>query len=197
MNLASITYNDRTLFHMLRHFESINQTAKTCLMNRGYTNQDMDAAFQMPGSRFYADFAQDLKTLEQQWEYSQLISEAVIGNYLYAQLGFDLVQYPKGIGSLGVLPLSELAQLGKIDLEEKANRGLLLKHAKLDKLPPTWEMTLILKPQKNYHLLITAFPGSKTLPLPNKKMKEADLQASIRFWEEHVFLETPKLVIDQ
>ena len=66
---------------------------------------------------------------------------------------------------------------------------MLLQHTKVGELPHTWEMILVLKPQKNYQLLITAFPGTGALPIPHTKMKEADFKASSHFWENHAFLE--------
>jgi hypothetical protein len=188
MQLA-ITYNDRTLFHMLRHFETINDGAKNCLIKRGYSLQAMEEAMRLLGSKFYAEFAQDLKKLEEQLALGQLLSQETIGKYLYVQLRFEPSVFPNGIGTIGVVPLSDLAKLGARSLGKKENRGVCLQHAIVDHLSPTWEMSLILKPQKNYHLLITAFPGTKAFPVPQSNMSDLVFQACTQFWENHVFLE--------
>lgn len=189
MNAVTITYNDRTLFHMLRHFESIHEDAIACLLNRGYQQKQIDAALKIPGSRFHSGFAQDLKLLQQQWSHGQVISEAITGDYLQLHLKFEEANYPLGIGKVGVVPIADLSKLGASAVLIKENRGVPLPHARVNLLPNTWEMSLVLKPQKNYHLLITAFPGTMALPVPNIQMKEADLKASTQFWENHVFLE--------
>jgi hypothetical protein len=189
MHPLTITYNDRTLFHMLRHFETINEGAIACLFNRGYQQKEIDAAFQIPSSRFHAGFAQDLKMLQHQCSLGQIISQETIGSYLHVQLKFDPNVYPQGIGKLGVVPIDDLSKLGTSTVFVKENRGKLLQHAIVDELPHTWEMILVLKPQKSYQLLITAFPGTGALPIPHTKMKDADFKASTHFWENHVFLE--------
>ncbi|MEY2901724.1 MAG: hypothetical protein RLY89_830 [Bacteroidota bacterium] len=189
MKQIGIAYNDHTLFHMLRHFESINDGAKDCLIKRGYGHQTMEAALQMPGSKFHAAFAQDLKMLEKQLTLGQKLSQETVGKYLQVQLSFDPVQFPQGIGNLGVVPFTNLSKLNARALVKKANRDVLLQHAIVDQLPPTWEMSLILKPQQNYYLLITAFPGTRSLSIPNTKMNDADFKASTLYWENHVFLE--------
>ena len=189
MKQLSITYNDRTLFHMLRHFETINDGAKDCLIKRGYSLQAIEDAMHLPGSKFYAEFAQDLKMLEQQLALGQNLCQETIGKYVYLQLRFEPSVFPNGIGTIGVVPISDLTKLGARSLCKKENRGVCLQHAIVDHLPPSWEMSLILKPQKNYHLLITAFPGTKAFPVPNSKMTDMVFQDCTQFWENHVFLE--------
>jgi hypothetical protein len=189
MKQLGIAYNDHTLFHMLRHFERINDGAIDWLIKRGYGHQTMEAALQMPGSKFHAAFAQDLKMLEQQLTLGQYLIQETIGKYLYVQLYFEPSVFPNGIGTIGVVPKSDLTKLGARSLGKKENRGVCLQHAIVDQFPPSWEISLILKPQKNYHLLITAFPGTKAFPVPNSKMTDMVFQACTQFWENHVFLE--------
>jgi len=71
---------------------------------RGYKIQAIEAALTVPGSRFWADFAQDLKSLEQQLSKGQIISQEKVGQYLYLQYQFSQEAYPLGIGYLGVIP---------------------------------------------------------------------------------------------
>lgn len=189
MNQLAFTYNDRTLFHMLRHFEKIHEAANTCLLNRGYQQKKIDAAFQMPGSKFHPSFAQDLKMLEQHCYGGKIIGQDKIGAYLHIKLKFKTEKFPLGIGRLGVVPKKELSNLGTSDIYIKDNRGVPLQHASVNELPNSWVLSLVLKPQKNYLLLITAFPGNWALPIPSARMRQADLEASLQFWEEHIFLE--------
>ncbi len=189
MKQLVITYNDRTLFHMLRHFDQINDGAIDCLMKRGFSHQAMEEALHIPGSKFYATFAQDLKMLEQQFAFGLALNQEIVGKYLQVQLRFEPSQFPQGIGTLGVVPITNLDKLGVRELVKKENRGISLQHALVDKLPPTWEMSLILKPQTNYHLLITAFPGTRAYPMPNSNMPELFFKACTNFWDNHVFLE--------
>ncbi len=189
MKQLPITYNDHTLFHMLRHFDSINEGANNCLLKRGYSKQAMEAALILPGSRFHANFAQDLKLLEQQLVLGKKQIDVLENGYQYWHFQFDPIQFPGGIGTIGVVPIKNLKALGARNLDQKYNRGLLLKHATIDALPISWEMTVVVKPQKNYYLLITAFPGSASLPLPKPQLDTTFNKQCLEFWSNHVFLE--------
>jgi hypothetical protein len=63
MNHLSISYNDSTLFHLLRHFSMVNEKAMQCLIDRGYRQAIIDENLQIPGSKFYDFFATDIKSL--------------------------------------------------------------------------------------------------------------------------------------
>jgi hypothetical protein len=177
---------------MLRHFESIHEPAQNCLLERGYQPAAIDAALAFPGSRFHTSFAQDLKQLEQQMQLC--IMQTIHSNpgYQHWQISFDKQQFPNGIGTLGVVPLVNLENLGARNLMQKFNRGILMQHATVDVLPNSWEMSVVVKQQKNYYLLITAFPGLPSMPLP-KLYLETEFNSACRlYWNSHVFLEIGK-----
>lgn len=189
MHSLPLTYNDHTLFHMLRHFESIHELAQNCLIERGYKPSAIDAALAIPGSRFHVNFAQDLKKLERQMQLG--VKQKVHSNpgYQHWQISFDKYQFPNGIGTLGVVPISDLEKLGASHLIQKFNRGILIQHATVNVLPNSWDMTVVVKEQKNYHLLITAFPGMPSMPLPKLHHDTQFNRACQDYWKEHCFLE--------
>jgi hypothetical protein len=191
MEQLPLAYNDHTLFHMLRHFETIHEPAFTCLLERGYSPQAIKTALQIPGSRFLSSFAQDLKLMEQQMLFGKKQIEVMENGYHHWYFQFDPKQFPDGIGKIGVVPIKNLAVLGAVNLVQKFNRGLFLKHATVDKLPVCWEMTVVVKPQKNYYLLITAFPGSASMPLPKPKLDTVFNNQCLDYWTSHAFLELP------
>lgn len=192
MKQLPLTYNDHTLFHMLRHFESIHEPAQNCLLERRYNPTAIKAALAIPGSRFYTNFAQDLKKLEQQMQLG--VKQKVHSNpgYQHWQISFDMHQFPKGIGALGVVPIADLEKLGASNLIQKFNRGVLIQHATVNVLPNSWDMTVVVKEQKNYYLLITAFPGMPSMPLPKLHSDTAFNSACQDYWKEHCFLEIDK-----
>lgn len=196
MHSLPLTYNDHTLFHMLRHFESIHEPAQLCLLERGYKPAAINDALVLPGSRFHTSFAQDLKKLEQQMQLG--IKQTVHSNtgYQHWKISFDKLQFPNGIGTLGVVHLAELENFGACNLMQKINRGILMQHASVDVLPNSWEMSVVVKQQKNYYLLITAFPGLPSMPLPKPHL-ETEFNRDCRlYWNSHVFLETDKKLIN-
>lgn len=192
MKHLSLTYNDYTLFHMLRHFECIHEAAQNCLFDRGYKPYAINAALALPGSRFHASFAQDLKKLEKQMQLGvkQTINSKT--GYQHWQINFDKQAFPIGIGTLAVVPLADLEKLGARNLNQKINRGILMQHATVEVLPKSWEMSVVVKQQKNYNLLITAFPGMPSMPLPKLHLHTPFNHSCELFWNEHAFLEISK-----
>jgi hypothetical protein len=184
-----LSYNDQSLYHMLRHFECINDSARACLLNRGYPNDKINDALEIPGSKFHPLFADDLKSLEQQLSIGIVKESFTRNGYLHHCMEFSAREFPEGIGTIGVASICELKAMGATEFEWKQNRGLELCHVKLKPLPNTLKLTLIVKQQKNYQLLITAFPGIVGLPLPKKKMTELFYEQCKQFWQEHAFIE--------
>jgi hypothetical protein len=105
---------------------------------------------------------------------------------------FSKPQFPTGIGSLGVYDKNKLAQISAVVPYQKWNRGQFLWHAKVEEIPRTEYLTVVVNLQATAHFLITAFPGLPTMPLPNKKMKQSVYKKALSYWEGKVFLEEVK-----
>ena len=112
--------------------------------------------------------------------------------YQHWQISFDKQQFPNGIGTLGVVPLADLENLGARNLMQKMNRGILMQHAIVDALPNSWEMSVVVKQQKKYYLLITAFPGMPSMPFPKPHLETEFNRACSFYWNSHTFLEIDK-----
>lgn len=189
MDISKISYNDHTLFHMLRHFECINENARHCLLQRGYSHAQIDANLSMPGSKFHSSFATDIKSLVAQLAEREIMRINSVGKYSEYLTSFKTSELVQGIGTKALVHIIELELVGATGIVEKMNRGIILKHATVPILPNEWELTFVLKQQQNYNLLITAFPGLPTLPLPKKGWKKALNETAIKYWEEQIFLE--------
>jgi len=188
-NGLSISFNDRILFHLLRHFSMVNENAMQCLIDRGYSKALIDENLQIPGSKFHDFFATDIKSLMLQCETIKETSFLRQNGYLHISYEFDPLHFPKGIGTLGVISLDALKSLISSQPVLKKNRGHLLLHGTVSKLPTTNLLTLVLKEQQSTNFLITAFPGPKALPLPSKKFSAEFNETCKLFWEQQVFLE--------
>ncbi|MCX6205802.1 MAG: hypothetical protein NTZ19_06090 [Bacteroidetes bacterium] len=192
MDISRISYNDHTLFHMLRHFECINENARNCLLERGYTNAAIDANLAIPGSKFHKDFATDIKSLLAQCigkEFKQVNGQQ---KYLEFVLKFETDPIRKGVGTLGLCNKKDLNDLKATSLYQKMNRNQSLWHATVREMPTTVMLTIIIKRQVVADFLITSFPGLPTVPLPNKKMNKSLLELAKNYWNEKVFLEEDK-----
>lgn len=189
MDISKISYNDHTLFHLLRHFECINDNARRCLLERGYTDFEIDANLAMPGSKFHRSFATDIKSLILKCIGKEIIQTTCKHKYFEILLSFDTSLFKNGVGTLGVYDKQSLNELGLLNPYLKMNREQFLWHAAINKMPTTEQLTIVIKKQASANFLITAFPGVPTMPLPNPKMKTELLEAAKAYWSEKVFLE--------
>ena len=175
MNFHQLTYNDHTLFHMLRHFEYVNELARECLKDRGYSMGVIDENLAIPGSKFHETFANDIKSLVEQLKLGKAIQILERKKYREIIIDFNQTEFTNGIGTLGVCNQNELNALNW--------------HATISKMPTINQLTLVVKKQSTAWYLITAFPGLPALPLPQKNMNPIDLELSKQYWADKVFLE--------
>jgi hypothetical protein len=110
-NHLPISYNDGTLFHLLRHFSIVNENAIQCLIDRGYSKALIDENLQIPGSKFHNFFATDIKSLMLQCDTIKEITSLRQNGYLHVSYEFESLKFPKGIGTLGVISLEALKSL--------------------------------------------------------------------------------------
>jgi len=189
MDLNQLSYNDHTLFHMLRHFEFVNEQARICLKDRGYRMEIIDENLAMPGSKFHKAFATDIKSLVEQLKLGKTIRTQEQKKYQEIVFDFNQKEFANGIGTLGVCNKNELDALNASEPKLKKNRGIQLWHANISKMPTINQLTLVVKKQSTSYFLITAFPGLPALPLPQKNMNPLDLELSKQYWADKVFLE--------
>ncbi len=189
MNFHQLTYNDHTLFHMLRHFEYVNELARECLKDRGYSMGVIDENLAIPGSKFHETFANDIKSLVEQLKLGKAIQILERKKYREIIIDFNQTEFTNGIGTLGVCNQNELNALNASEPKLKMNRGIQLWHATISKMPTINQLTLVVKKQSTSWFLITAFPGLPALPLPQKNMNPIDLELSKQYWADKVFLE--------
>lgn len=192
MDFSQLSYNDHTLFHMLRHFEKINAPARNCLLNRGYSDLIIEENLAIPGSKFHEGFASDIKTLVNQFKSGKQIQIQERKKYYELVISFENSSSLNGIGSLGVCNREELSSLNASEPVLKLNRGVAVWHSMVANLPNTTELTLVVKKQNTTFFLITAFPGLPALPIPQKKMNIKELELSKQYWADKVFLEKIK-----
>lgn len=189
MDFKQLSFNDHTLFHMVRHFESLSENGIKCLLNRGYTASDIELNHTMAGSKFYSLFANDIKTLVEQCSFGTIIQCQPRKKYQEIVLRFDENLFPNGIGTVGVCNKNDLSKLKASEPILKLNRGVSVLHATVSNLPKCSELTVVVKKQSSSYFLITAFPGLPALPLPHIKMNSQELELSKQYWSEQVFLE--------
>ena len=63
IEIQSIQYNLQSEFHMLRHFETIDNATQEELLSNGYALSQIQQELSLPGSKFFSHFANDIKEL--------------------------------------------------------------------------------------------------------------------------------------
>lgn len=185
---TNIKYRIDNAFHMLRHFEGMDEQLQTNLLRAGHVEKNIQAELALPGSRFFSNFALDIPgLLNRICHYPSVILETGDRNI---QLNGQVspADFPNGIGTKAVLHVDELSASQRAAIFLRKNRGLDLLHLQVDKVPPTWEFTLVLRPTQQGHVFITAFPGSPALPLPQHRLGRKRQEECKAFWDKHVFL---------
>ena len=132
-----MSYNDRILFHLLRHFSMVNENAIQCLIDRGYSKALIDENLQIPGSKFHDFFATDIKSLMLQCGNIKETTSLRQNGYLHISYEFEELKFLKGIGTIGIVSLEALKLLTSSQPVLKKNRGHLLLHATVSKPPTT------------------------------------------------------------
>ena len=188
MENEKIIYSLQNEFHMLRHFEGVSDELREQLLISGKTQESIERELAEPGSRFYSNFAPDITTLLQRL-FSDVYVEELGGNGNIVLKGAaNASTFPNGIGTLSVVPLENIPIEDRDRIYYQVNRGVSLKHLKVDILPSTLVYTVILKPIEAKNQFITAFPGPPAMPLPVDTMEKNLFESCKIFWDSHVFL---------
>ncbi len=188
IEIQSIKYTPQSQFHMLRHFETVDDAILQLLHNNGYTQNQIQQELSLPGSKFFSHFANNIKELlEKILLHPYQKSTGLNGNHIIEST-LPIEEYPIGIGTKAVVSLAEISSAQKAQIFIEKNRNHALAHILLDTLPITNQCTLILKPIHEGYAFITAFSGESAMPIPDFKMPKSQFDACKAFWDGHVFL---------
>jgi hypothetical protein len=188
INISSIHFTLQSKFHMLRHFDSVDDATLQQLLQIGYTQNQIQHELSLPGSKFFSHFANDIhELLEKVSQHPYQKSIGINGNHI-VETEMPTAEYPNGIGTKGVVLINEISADQKSRIFYEKNRNFPLAHLLVDVLPVTNQCTLILKPHTEGYTFITAFSGESAMPIPDYKMTNAQFDACKLFWDQHVIL---------
>jgi len=184
-----IIYDLNAEFHMLRHWEQNDPAIIKNLLKSGYNKSVINGEMNLPGSRFFKDFATNISTLLSsifRFNYEMRISPT--GN-LVLEFLFPNNIFPSGIGTNNLIKKSSLTYQEQKHIYYSTNRDFLLPHFNVKSLPASNKACLILKKAEDKYIFITSFPGENAMPIPNENMTK-DLYVECEFfWNEHVFMQ--------
>jgi hypothetical protein len=194
IDISSIHFTLQSEFHMLRHFESVDDSMLKQMLTNGYSQEQIQQELSLTGSKFFSHFANDIKELLEkvlQHPYEKTIG--INGNHII-ETSLPINDYPNGIGTKAVVSLADISKENQADIFYEKNRNYSLAHLLVDNLPVTNQCTLILRPNTEGYTFISAFSGASAMPIPDYKMTNDQFDACKTFWDKHVFLKLNKIV---
>jgi hypothetical protein len=188
MEKNSIKFNAEIEFHMLRHFSGPKETYIKYFTSLGKSVIEIEKELNEVGSRFIPPFATNIQQIiDRLFSFGFIETVGINGNKILKS-SVSNEHFPNGIGSQSVIPIISLSPVQREKIFYKENRGIKLKHLKVDEMPSTSEFCVILKLHKSEYIFITSFPGDQAMPLPNHQMDKLLFEECKLFWENHVFL---------
>lgn len=188
IDFQSIQFSPQSQFHMLRHFESVDDATIQLLLNNGYTQNQIQQELSLTGSKFFSHFANDInELLEKILLHPYQKSTGINGNHIIEST-LPIDEYPIGIGTKAVVSFDDISSEQQTQIFKEKNRNYSLAHLLVDTLPVTNQCTLILKPISEGYAFITAFSGESAMPIPEFKMSKYQFEACKAYWDGHVFL---------
>jgi hypothetical protein len=188
IDIHSIHLNLKSEFHILRHFESVDDIVLQQILDYGYSQNRIQEELLLPGSKFFSHFANDIKELlEKVLQHPYQKTTGINGNHII-ESEMPKAEYPNGIGTKAVVSLDEISKEQQSQIFYEKNRNFPLAHLLVDELPVTNQCTLILKPIPEGYAFISAFSGESAMPIPDFKMTNTQFDACKAYWDRHVFL---------
>ena len=178
--------NDERIFHLLRHFTSIDDNCFNKCLQIGYINEQIVEALNVSGSLFFSSFCTSPCQLPEVFSTLKLVTTKLQENGLYA-IKFISTDY---LGTNGLIPISTLNDQEKKNIYLQKRGGIEINVINGIEAPKTCEAYVIAKRELNRDIykIITCFPGSLSPPFPKYIANLKEREISKRFWKKHVLL---------
>ena len=188
IEIDTIQFNIQSEFHMLRHFEKVDDGVLKKFFLEGYSLKNIQNELALPGSKFFSHFANDISELvEKIAPHIVQKSVGINGNHII-EFDIPIELFPNGIGTKAVVALKDVTPELRSKIYFEKNRNYSLSHLLVDQLPVTNRCTLILKPVTDGYIFISAFSGESAMPIPKDNMSMEIFNACATYWSDHVFL---------
>lgn len=184
----NIVFKNESRFHMLRHFQNLDQGYITLLESEhGITREEINAELKKSGSKFYPFFACNPDEC-----FSRLMNnyfEQDFNPYHGGKRIHIPFSFSEPVGIEGIASVSELTEDELKHVVSGEYRDTLVQEVVLDRRIETNEAHMILELEGAFANVLTFFPGKYAPPLPDPELQpDAELIASTEFWERHVFI---------
>ena len=165
-------------FYLLKHFTVIDQQSFDQFRKHGYSEKEIEDQLKLIGSKFLASFCQSPLQLDTLLETKEPFEQIVQSNGRIA----SVYQFNQAVGTEQIVARNIVHQN---DIFQLDRNGVILDAIKLDRLPLTKKIVVVRSSEGGW---ITAFPGNYAPAFPSSWMSASELELSMSFWKNHVFV---------
>jgi len=190
-DIADINIPDERKFHLIRHFSKISLQYHQCLETLGFTQEEILNELNLPASKLFSNFAQDIESLLNRIK-SELVRQTIIYQEIEKKIEIKL-QFSYCIGENNLVEISDLSDDEKLQIRQK-NRGqnndVVINYLQTTKKFPTCQLNIVLIKTEGSFVLLTVFPGMYAPPFPNIEYQNCkQYNQNKDFWDNVVFVE--------
>lgn len=178
--------NERA-FYLVKHFESLDKKGIKYLLGCGYSLDEINLSLSTIGSKFKSKFSDnpfDLITKLKQHTPIEIIIQNNGNKAVIYKLPFA-----GGLGTCNIVYIKDIPKNERLHIFKLDRTGFEIKVIKRNFLDITNQIVVIVN---NESEVITAFPGLYAPSFPNQLKDSDDIENSLKFWEDHVFIELIK-----
>ena len=173
-----------TVFHSLTHFEKIDEETMYYLLNANFPEEEIEKQLSMPGSKFYASFAQSPWDVidRVKAECSEILEDVPEPDEKFrVRLSFV---FDYEIGTDGVVSIDSLTPEELSSMRTEVRNGRMIRKVKVTRVIPTKECQIVFEQSMDgkTYFVVTLYPGVKAPPLPEDGESDP-------FWDNHCFVE--------
>jgi hypothetical protein len=172
--------SDFSQLYLCKHFTNIGEDEKNRLVSI-FSIQEVENNLSQIGSKFLSEFANGPLDLVK-----KLILH--VPNKVFTQNNgrkVSIYVFNRHIGTTGVIKRTDIQLEFREQIYKKKRGEAVIWAWKTDEKVYTNQLVLITDNEQ----LITCFPGLYATPLPSGEMTEKELNESMDFWSQHVFVD--------
>ena len=181
--------NSEQYFHLLRHFICISAEEKFFLIDKGYSDLQIEEQLHVPGSKFFSSFVEGplalidrLNSIPETYSFFQ-DKETIV--FLW---DMKMVNAENSIGTDGIVCLDNLDSIEKQKIYLSKRGSFDAQFYPSIIYPSTTKIVLVAKVLDQGFVLKTCFPGIYAPPFPATWMDFETNEKAEKFWNKHAFI---------
>ena len=186
------SFSAETLLHLCRHFSSLPPEEIQSLQDKGFTLQEIQKEFSLPGSKFHNPPFSGLNALVQfiQYNWSSRLDLSEKKDILTSTWNLSKAEYPQGIGTDGIVAIQSLNVEEKNKIYHKDRKGTIVNAYPTQQVVISHSLVLISKISEKDLSCITIYPGTYAPPFPDPSMEADYYNLCKEFWNKHALIES-------